>query len=474
MNALDFLSGPPQISIFEKNSNKTNLGGVLTLIYLIIILIISIAYIYDYEVNPKYIVSYSYEHKYVEDDDKRFFHQFNPNLTFNFDLAGPPINESELLILSKDKKLSFNKIYNALLSNFGFELYYICQDNDKECNPNKLELSRHELHMNYSGYKLEHQNDESPIIRFYRTEFYPIGFGGHVSYYILRWKTIIYKEEKGISGIFDKLLHKNNDIYGVEFIDPLNGFIKEDNVNNKEYEDVDGTTIEKRVRLLSKIYLNPNFPYEYYDYYSRKKIEISDPIANICSLANTLYSIFKIVFCIFYSNSFDNYKIIEKIISKKYNKSDTEKKINKKELIDIINDDENEENEKDDKLIELNNFNNIKQKEDNLLDKNYNIREEKKKDFKDIENEDERILPKLHFYHYFFNILFCKNKCMSNNQEIISACNEIISKYYSIDNILYNQLLLENLFKDYKWNDSKLNNIENNKLVNDLNLLINN
>ena len=225
---------------------------------------------------------------------------------------------------------------------------------------------------------------------------------------------------------------------------------------------------------MGKLRFEKEFPNEYFDYYSRKKIGISDPIANICSLANTLYSIFNFVFGIFYSNSFDNYKIIEKIISKKYNKSNTEKKMNKKEFIDIINDDENEENEKDDEKIELRDFNNIEQKEDNLLDKNYNIIHEKEKEITDIENEDERILPKLHFYHYFFNILFCKNKCMSNNQEIISACNEIISKYYSIDNILYNQLLLENLFKDYKWNDPKLNNIENNKLVNDINLLINN
>ena len=53
MEKLDFLSGAPNTFIFEKNSNKTNLGGVFTLIYLIIVLIIFIAYIFDYEVNPK-------------------------------------------------------------------------------------------------------------------------------------------------------------------------------------------------------------------------------------------------------------------------------------------------------------------------------------------------------------------------------------------------------------------------------------
>ena len=154
MNAFDFLSGPPQISIFEKSSNKTNLGGVLTLIYLIIFLIISIAYIYNYEVNPKYIVSYSYEHKYVENDRERIINKFDPILTLNF---GFPGNEDEFLMFAhKNEILSFHKDYNCLLSDFDFELYYICKDNDEECNPDDKGL---ELYLNYSGYKLDHQNE---------------------------------------------------------------------------------------------------------------------------------------------------------------------------------------------------------------------------------------------------------------------------------------------------------------------------
>ena len=50
-------------------------------------------------------------------------------------------------------------------------------------------------------------------------------------------------------------------------------------------------------------------------------------------------------------------------------------------------------------------------------------------------------------------------------QEIIDKCNEIILKYYSVENILYNQLMLEILSKDYKWNDPELNKLDNNKLI---------
>lgn len=50
-------------------------------------------------------------------------------------------------------------------------------------------------------------------------------------------------------------------------------------------------------------------------------------------------------------------------------------------------------------------------------------------------------------------------------QEIIDKCNEIILKYYSVENILYNQLMLEILLKDYKWNVPELNKLDNNKLI---------
>ena len=43
-------------------------------------------------------------------------------------------------------------------------------------------------------------------------------------------------------------------------------------------------------------------------------------------------------------------------------------------------------------------------------------------------------------------------------------CNKIVYKYADIDSIIKNQILLENFFKDYKWNDPVLNNIENNDL----------
>ena len=54
----------------------------------------------------------------------------------------------------------------------------------------------------------------------------------------------------------------------------------------------------------------------------------------------------------------------------------------------------------------------------------------------------------------------------NKNLELISNCNKILLKYMSIESILYNQLMLENLLEDYKWNNPHLNNISNNILIN--------
>ena len=55
MNKLDFLSGPPQMSFFQKNSNQTFFGGVLFLFYIIITIGISVPYTLNYILNDKYV-----------------------------------------------------------------------------------------------------------------------------------------------------------------------------------------------------------------------------------------------------------------------------------------------------------------------------------------------------------------------------------------------------------------------------------
>ena len=58
-----------------------------------------------------------------------------------------------------------------------------------------------------------------------------------------------------------------------------------------------------------------------------------------------------------------------------------------------------------------------------------------------------------------------KNDAEQKAQEIIKLSNEIIGKYLSIENILLNQMIMENLMKDYKWNNPDLNSIKKNELI---------
>ncbi len=77
---------------------------------------------------------------------------------------------------------------------------------------------------------------------------------------------------------------------------------------------------------------------------------------------------------------------------------------------------------------------------------------------------------------FFLNNIYCKSwkKCAKyeKQQEILEICNDINKKYLSIDSILYNQIMIENLFRDYHWNNSSLNNVKNNELILKLKTLI--
>ena len=163
----------------------------------------------------------------------------------------------------------------------------------------------------------------------------------------------------------------------------------------------------------------------------------------------------------FYSKNFDNYKIITHLLSpieeEKENKiplSLYKKKENYNE-INIINnlnkliEEEDDKNKIASKKYELN-------INDDNNDENEIIQEEK---------SHNNVLKKLHFYDYFFNNVYSKCCRKNKNQELINNANNILYKYLSIDALLYNQLKLENLFKDYNWNDPALNDIQNNKLI---------
>ena len=67
MRKLDFISAAPNLSIFKSGANKTNLGGVLFFIYIIILILLAVIYCYDY-INQE---SYSFEYTLVKNLTKK-------------------------------------------------------------------------------------------------------------------------------------------------------------------------------------------------------------------------------------------------------------------------------------------------------------------------------------------------------------------------------------------------------------------
>ena len=176
MNSLDFLSNSPTTFIFKKKSNKTNLGGVLTLLLSIIIFIIGITYLYDYKVNPNYVFSYTYDR--INDIDKNGNSDINkrnkrendtnmnPNLKIQLllhDDQAKIINTSNFVLM--DKKLNILTDFNRRVSNSTIIIVYKCQ-NESYCEIREEDKSNnnfYQLMLAYNGSILDHQNSKSPI-----------------------------------------------------------------------------------------------------------------------------------------------------------------------------------------------------------------------------------------------------------------------------------------------------------------------
>ena len=138
---------------------------------------------YDFIVNPKYSVLYSYEHYFKPDEEsinERYNNtDLNPNITFNLKMS-PGINESHFGVLylnneTKEKyKVEFGKDYTENLYDLALMIVYRCNNNtnnttegncelhDDEKEHNKI-LNSYRLTFNYTGNKVDHQNSHSPL-----------------------------------------------------------------------------------------------------------------------------------------------------------------------------------------------------------------------------------------------------------------------------------------------------------------------
>ena len=410
----------------------------------------------DYFENPKYTIQ-SFTHfnfKTKEQLKERENNKlYNPTINYSIELSyvnkdRQDINITDNFLLFDARKRVFidiNSDFVDNISNFDYGILYRCDD--KNCTNygqyisdfEKNKINEFYLTFQYQGFILDHKNGDEPIKK--NIPFgidYKINLNSH-NYIVNHWRNILYSEKK-------QLFQSNyNDSCG--YVESYNSYPYGRIIYNNPKDG-------KYYFVICEIEFN--VIYSQYIEYRRTRVSELDLLANIFSLMANIFTGVRFVFS-FYSGNFNNYKIIETILNKGQPKKFKYKPIE----MNALGNNENKQfiSIKDD-LIE-----NCIQKESN----NDNIDTDKENKGKYIEEDEDKSsentqrIKKMRFFDFFLNnFYFCFTK--RKQQKIIHMCNEIIYEFASIDTLIKNQILLENLIKDYKWNDPSLNNVENNNL----------
>ena len=198
---IDLLSQVPQISIFNAGSNKTVFGGALSLIYLIIFLLIAIAYLVDFISNDKYDVQYGIQQEVITKerlDELTSNQDYDPTLNFRMDLKDMeenPLSE-RFVIYDPNKNIFINKNeqISSNINNLSFAVMYKCENDSCFINPEDKVQFGYQILVDYIGFQLDHQGD----IPLHKSDYYfrltGNFFYNKPSLNYLKWGIIRYSE----------------------------------------------------------------------------------------------------------------------------------------------------------------------------------------------------------------------------------------------------------------------------------------
>ena len=143
MHSFDFISQSPQVFIFEKSANKTNLGGIFSFIYILIVIVISLLYLFDYISNDKYNVEYSSFFDELTKDEMDKLNEddiFNPKILFKFQLYDyykkkKLSNNFEIINLNDASYSLRDEIFlKARDSKINIGIFYYCENGTENCD----------------------------------------------------------------------------------------------------------------------------------------------------------------------------------------------------------------------------------------------------------------------------------------------------------------------------------------------------
>ena len=344
----------------------------------------------------------------------------------------------------------------------GFYIYYK-YGSDKECDSFRSYYSQNRgfnicnINFNYQGYKIDHYN-ETPIYEDNSgnfTETIQLNlYQYQYEIFTYVWEMVKYKDQKSL---FDSITKRKTEFNFGRIKNnnqPIKDIIASDDYT-KQVQNFRSDSKEGSYFYLPLFVITFGMNYNDYFLYKRKIVSFLDVLAKVGALFSTVKFFFSLGFS-FYLKNFYNYKVVENILNPP--KKETKKielhhyKINNITSINDIDNNspliEEQENTNYNNDIIINNNNNDVNKNEN--------------------NENEKssiIFNKIYFYDFFINNIYFKCCKKKKNQELINMTNNIMHKYLSIDYLLFNMMKLENLLKDYRWNNPLLNKIENNYMV---------
>ena len=337
MKVMDFLSGPPNIFIFGKKRNKTKFGGILFLIYILLMALISLVYILNYVMNDKfsyesYIFYNNTDERNEDRDDLEEDEQLNPfaNITLS-------VKNGEFLIFDEKKKGYVQEdnrdkeghyIYNMKrrVKDIRLTIYYRCGMIKGNCSSIKNIVDYYydycgyiNISFNLPDYPIDHskrlpvdENNPKPF-----TKSFNMNYDVKMKEVKYDWEIIRYSDQKSL---FDLLTRQKREY--------IFGHIKNEDLTETTFKIDDIKEINKESKhsndygaLFPFIRIKFNIDFNKYLYYKRKTLSILDVLSSIGALFTTINFFFSVAFS-FYIQNFNNYKIVGNILnrSKELNK----------------------------------------------------------------------------------------------------------------------------------------------------------
>ena len=418
---LDFLSSSPNNFIFKETANKTTCGVICSLLYIIGLIAFSVYCFVKYYKQDRYLVEYSH---YLHDLNHQIS-DLNKSISFKYEirykdnhkkwLVAP--NNFFLIDYYTHKEIPRNVSLSKNINDFLFHVVYNCSDG--RCEIEEYFKNRMiAVELIFQTEVLSFQK-EDPIV--------------HVQFHE-KMEMTTYDSREFIY-YFEEIICTDKGFFGDKNKSIINIKYREQNLNpiNKADPDVGGVVFNEVFFRINKYN---------WSHYKRTEKSILETFSYICSIGLVGLNIVTKMIFLFYSRFFDNYKIVQHLLFGNDTLIRRNIEISKKLT-----------NKKQEPLnINLSNSENV---DENGIDY-----ENKSQPEENVGQPDLNFPEKLSCCSFVFNC-FCDKK----NQILMSKCGDIISEYYSVEKIIYNQLLMENLIEDYKWNNIKLKNIRENKSI---------